>query len=247
MRMIVSLVSAMTLAVGSLLAGQADTTTTVPGTGGDVLITPLMRMSVQVEQAGRVIHVDPTSVGSAQAKPGDLILITSAHRDSYDIDQITKIRKAGAPVVMPAAVAKMAGGKVASPTHVVGYGESVKVGDITVEAIPAHSLTRGPKPGELYHQKGAGNGYVVTIGGKRLYFAGKTECVPEIKTLKEIEVAFLPLQMPETMQPFEAGECAKAFLPKTVYAYHYEGHRNDEAFFRAVLKPTPMVVKVQIQ
>ncbi|OFW16680.1 MAG: hypothetical protein A3F70_04715 [Acidobacteria bacterium RIFCSPLOWO2_12_FULL_67_14] len=249
MRMILSFVSALTIAAGAVVAGQADSITTVPATGGDIVVTPLMRMSVQIEHAGKVIHVDPTAIGAAPAKPGDLILVTDIHRETLDIDQIAKIRKPGAPVVMPAAVAKMAGDKIAGPTNVVANGETVKVGDITIEAVPAYNASgRGPKPGgEAYFPKGRGNGYVVTIGGKRLFFAGKTECTPEIKAIKDIEVAFLPMQMPETMQPYEAGECAKVFMPKTVYAYHYDGHKNDEAFFRAVLKPTPINVKVQIQ
>lgn len=248
MRMILSFVSALTIVAGAVLAGQADSTTTVPADGGNIVVAPLMRMSVQIEHAGKVIHVDPTGIGAAQAKPGDVILVTDIHRDTFDIDQIAKIRKPGAPVVMPAAVAKLAGAKIAAPTHVVANGETIKVGDITIEAVPMYNVSgRGPKPGEPYQPKGRGNGYVLTIGGKRLYFAGKTECTPEIKALKDIEVAFLPLQMPETMQPYEAGECAKIFMPKTVYAYHYEGHKNDEAFFGAVLKPTPINVKVQIR
>jgi L-ascorbate metabolism protein UlaG (beta-lactamase superfamily) len=244
MRMILSSVTATALA-GVLLAAQADT---IPATGGDIRLTPLLRMSVLIEHAGVVIHVDPTSKSDAsQAKPGDLILVTDIHGDNYDPDQIAKIRKPGAPVVMPAAVAKLSAGRIAPPTHVVSNGETTTVGAITVEAVPMYNLQRGPKPGELYQPKGRGNGYIVTLGGKRLYFAGKTECTPEMKALKDIEVAFVPLQMPETMQPFEAGECVKAFQPRTVYAYHYEGHKNDEAFFRAVLKPTSIVVKVQTQ
>jgi L-ascorbate metabolism protein UlaG (beta-lactamase superfamily) len=245
MRVILSLVSATTLAAGVLLAAQTDT---IPGTGGDIQITPLMRMSAQVEHAGTVVYVDPTSrSGLTNAKPADLILVTDVHADNFDPDFIAKVRKPGAPVVMPSAVAKLAAGKIPAPTNVVANGETVKVGNITVESVPMYSVTRGPKPGELYQPKGRGNGYIVNVGGKRLYFAGKTECTPEMKALKDIEAAFVPLQMPETMPPFEAGECVKAFQPKTVYAYHYEGHKNDEAFFRAVLKPTPIVVKVKIQ
>jgi L-ascorbate metabolism protein UlaG (beta-lactamase superfamily) len=243
MRMILSFVTATALA-GGLLGAQADT---IPATGGDIRVTPLLRMSVQVEHAGVVIHVDPTSRNDSQAKPGDLILVTDIHGDNYDPDQIAKLRKPGAPVVMPPAVATLAAGKIAPPTHVVSNGDMVTVGAVTIEAVPMYNLQRGPKPGEAYQPKGRGNGYIVTLGGKRLYFAGKTECTPEMKALKDIEVAFVPLQMPETMQPFEAGECVKAFQPKTVYPYHYEGQKNDEAFFRAVLKPTSIVVKVQTQ
>ena len=163
MRMIVSLLPATVLA-GVLLAAQADT---IPATGGDIHVTPLMRMSVQLEHAGLVIHVDPTSKSnSAQAKPGDLILVTDIHGDNYDPDHIAKIRKPGAPVVMPPAVAKLAAGKIVAPTHVVSNGETVTVGSITIEAVPMYNLQRGPKPGEAYQPKGRGNAYIVTVGGK---------------------------------------------------------------------------------
>jgi len=245
MRMILGLVSVTAMAAAVLVAAQADT---IPATDGDIHITPIMRMSVQVEYAGTVIHVDPMGKNDySQAKPADLILVTDIHPDSYDPDQIAKIRKAGAPVVMPPAVAKLASSRITAPTTVASNGETVTVGSIRIEAVPMYNVQRGPKPGEAYQPKGRGNGYIVTLGGKRLYFAGKTECTPEMKALRDIEVAFVPLQMPETMPPFEAGECVKAFQPKIVYAYHYEGHKNDEAFFRAVLKPTPTVVRVRIQ
>jgi L-ascorbate metabolism protein UlaG (beta-lactamase superfamily) len=243
MRLFLGLMFATVTAVA--VAAQTDT---IPATGGDIQITPMMRMSVQIEHAGIVIHVDPTaeSLGS-QGKPADLILVTDIHPDNYDPDQIAKLRKPGAVVVMPEAVATLAAGTIATPTRVVSNGETVTVGAITVEAVAMYNVQRGPKPGEAYQPKGRGNGYLVTVGGTRLYFAGKTECTPEMKALEDIEVAFVPLQMPETMPPFEAGECVTAFQPKTVYVYRYAGQKNDEAFFRAVLKPTPIVVHVNTE
>ena len=243
MRLFLGLIFATAIAV--VVAAQTDT---IPATGGDIQITPMMRMSVQIEHAGIVIQVDPTAESlDSQAKPADLILVTDIHPDNYDPDQIAKLRNAGALVVMPEAVATLAAGEIATPMRVVSNGETITVGAITVEAVPMYNLQRGPTPGEAYQPKGRGNGYLVTLGGKRLYFAGKTECTPEMKALQDIEVAFVPLEMPETMPPFEAGECVTAFQPKTVYAYHYAGHKNDEAFFRAVLRTTPIVVRVNTE
>ena len=242
MRMFLGSVLAMALAaVAVMTADQADT---LPATGGDIQITPLARASVQIEQAGKVIQVDPVGKGEAK-KQADLILVTDIHGDNLDPDEIAKIRKPGAPVVMPAAVATQAGAKIPAPTTLIANGETKTVGGISIQTVPMYNLRRGPKPGEFYHTKGRGNGYIVTLGEKRLYFAGDTECTPEMKALKNIDVAFVPMNMPYTMTPAEAADCVKAFQPKIVYTYHYEGQKNDEAFFRAFLKGTQTEVRVQ--
>lgn len=242
MRLFLGLACATALAA-ALIADQAGT---IPGTEGDIRITPIMRMSVQIEYVGKVIHLDPMAKNDySQAKPADLILVTDVGSDNLDPDQISKMRKPGAPVVLPAAAATQAGAKIPAPTEVMANGETKTVAGVSIEAVPAYSVAHGPKPGEFYLPKGRGNGYIVTVGGKRIYFAGNTECTPEMKNLKNIDVAFLPLQMPQTMQPYDAGECSKAFLPKIAYIYHYDGQKNDEAFFRASLRGTPIDVRVQ--
>ena len=245
MRMLLGSVFATSLAVAALTADQAVPAPATDTEGG-VQITPIMRMSVQIESAGTVIHVDPVGKNDfSHAKPADVVLITDVGPDNLDPDQIAKIRKPGAPVVLPAAVASLAGAKIPAPTIVMANGETRTVAGVSVEAVPAYGVRHGPRPGEFYLPKGRGNGYIVTIGGKRIYFAGDTECTPEMKAFKNIDVAFLPLQMPQTMQPYDAGECSKAFLPKIVYVYHYDGQKQDEAFFSASLKGTPIDVRVQ--
>ena len=102
-----------------------------------------------------------------------------------------------------------------------------------------YNLTRGPAAGQFFHDKGRGNGIILTLGGKRVYFAGDTECVPEIKALKNIDVAFMPMNLPYTMTPEEAADCVKAFKPKIVYPYHYRGmgatpEQNQQAFVAAM-------------
>jgi L-ascorbate metabolism protein UlaG (beta-lactamase superfamily) len=245
MRMLSCSVFATTLTAAALVANQAGT---VPAAEGSIQITPIMRASVQIEYAGKIIQVDPMGKNDyTQAKPADLILVTDIDPDNLDPDQIARIRKPGAPVVMPAAAAKLAGARIPAPITVTANGETQTVAGVSIEAVPMYNAQRGPKSGEFYHPKGRGNGYIVTLGGTRLYFAGDTECTPEMKALKNIDVAFVPMLMPSTMTPFEAAECVKAFQPKVVYAYHYEGLKQDEAFFRAALKGTQVDVRVQTQ
>src|SRR6185369_10450089 len=100
-----------------------------------------------------------------------------------------------------------------------------------------------PKPGALFHDKGRGDGYVLTLGGKRIYIAGDTECTTEMKNLKDIDVAFVPMNLPYTMPPPEAAACVKAFHPKIVYPYHYRG--QDPATFAAALKDTGIDVRLR--
>jgi L-ascorbate metabolism protein UlaG (beta-lactamase superfamily) len=205
---------------------------------GDIRITPITHASLQIEYGGKVIHVDPTSPGDySAAKQADLILITDIHPDHLDPAAIARIRKAGAPVVAPSAAAE----KIKSPT-VIANGETKTVAGVRIEALPMYNLQRGPAPGQLFHPKGRGNGYILTLGAKRVYIAGDTECTPEMRALKDIDIAFIPMNLPYTMPPSEAAECVKAFKPKVVYPYHYRGQNPEE--FKAALKGEPVEVRL---
>jgi L-ascorbate metabolism protein UlaG (beta-lactamase superfamily) len=207
----------------------------LPASGGDIEITPITHASVQIEYAGRVIHVDPWSRGDySHAKPADLILITGVENDHLDLDAIQKIRKSGAPIVIPAAA------KEKVPDGVpLANGETKTVAGISVEAIASYDLI----PGDPFHPKGRGNGYVVTLGGKRLYFSGVTECVPEVQALKNIDVAFICFNSPRgRMTPTAAAACVQAIKPKIVYPYHYREGKVQE--FRDALKSEPTDVRI---
>jgi len=226
----------------------------IPADGGDIQVTPIMRTGVQIEYGGKVIQVNPLSkydgkeieyVGKFDAlKPADLIIISDVGADTLDVAEIAKIRKPGAPVVMPAAVAAQAGGKVAAPTTTMANGDMSTVAGISIQALPMYNVDHGPKPGEVYHPKGRGNGYILTLGGKRLYLMGDTECTPEVLAVKNIDVAFVPMNMPYTMTPADAVMCIMTMQPKIAYPYHYEGQRRDETLFRAFLKGTPVEVRI---
>jgi L-ascorbate metabolism protein UlaG (beta-lactamase superfamily) len=186
-----------------------------PASGGDLEVTPFVHSSVQFEHAGKVVHVDPWSLGDlSRAKPADLVLVTDDVPHHLDVKAIAHIRKPGAPVVIPAA------GKAKVPDGIVlANGEATTVAGVRVEAIGAYDLT----PGEPYHPKGEANGYLLTLGGKRIFLAGVTECVPEIRRLTNLDIAFLPVNLPAgRMAPSAAAECVRAIRPKSVYAYHYD-------------------------
>jgi L-ascorbate metabolism protein UlaG (beta-lactamase superfamily) len=201
--------------VGAVFRDLRAPVAPLPIAPSPVIITPLVHSSVQIEHGQTVIQVDPWSLGDlTRAKPADLILVTDDPVHHLDPNAIARLRKPGAPVLVPTAShAKLPGGTA------IANGESKTMAGVTVEAIPAYDI----KPGEPSHPKGKANGYLVTVGGQRLYFAGVTECVPEMRAMKNIDVAFVPMNLPlDRMTPAAAAECVNAFRPKAVYLYHYD-------------------------
>lgn len=189
----------------------------VPAAGGDIVITALAHASVQVEHGGVVIHVDPWSGADlSKAKPASLVLVTDDDDGAHHLDvrALARVRQPGAPVVIPAA------GRAKVPDGtVLANGASTTLAGVRVEAIAAYDL----KLGEPSHPKGDANGYIVVLGGKRMFFAGVTECVPEIQALRDIDVAFMPMNLPlERMTPPAVAECVTTFKPRVVIPYHFD-------------------------
>ena len=181
----------------------------------DITITPFTHSHIQLEHAGKVIHVDPWSVSDlSRARPADLILITDDVGHHLDAKAIARVRKPGAPVVIAAN-----GLKVVPDGIVMANGDTREVAGVKIEATAAYDVT----PGESFHPKAEANGYIVTLGSRRVYVVGVTECVPEIRAAKNIDVAFFPMNLPaKRMEPAAAIECITAFRPKVVYPYHYD-------------------------
>ena len=201
------------LVAGTLAALSA--TDRYPAAGGELEVTPLLHASVRIAHAGTVIYVDPWSVADLSgAAPADLILVTDDPAHHLDVKAIRQLRKLSAPVVIPAS------GRTQVPDGVVlANGESRTFGPVHVESIAAYDLT----PGDPVHPKGEANGYVVTVGGKRMYFAGVTECVPELLALRRIDIAFMPMNIPPArMAPHVTADCVKRLKPAVVYIYHYD-------------------------
>lgn len=208
---------------------------------GDLTITPIKHGTLMFEFGGQVIHVDPWSQAdlSRYAK-ADWIVITDIHGDHFDAKGIEAVRKADTKMIGPAAVAEKL-----QEVMVVKNGETRTLGAIQVEAVPMYNLKRGPEAGKVHHDKGRGNGYIFTFGDKRVYVAGDTECTPEMRQLKNIDVAFLPMYESRTMPPEEAAECARAFKPKILYAYHYRD--NDPTIARRMLADSGIEVRIAPQ
>lgn len=202
---------------------QADT---IPADGGEILITPLVHSSVQIEYRDMVIQVDPWSaISLGNYRPADLILVTDNPGHHLDVAAIEALSSAGTVVIAPA------NSRSRLPEAIVmGNGDSRQVGGITVSAFDAYNLT----PGAPEHPKGDANGYVLTIGGKRLLLAGVTECVDELKAQDRIDVAFMPLNIPPArMTPADSAACTRQIDPAIVYTYHY-----DQAYARRVSDPS---------
>ncbi len=196
-------------------------TQTFETAAGDVKITPIYHASTLIEAGGKTIYLDPAKpakLDSNSMPKADLILVTDIHPDHMDPASEAAVSKSGTEIFAPPAV--VATVTTAKP---ISNGESKTWQGWTIEAIPAYNLVRGPSAGKLYHDKGRGNGYVLTYGGKRFYFSGDTEGVPEMRALKNIDVAFVCMNLPYTMPPNEAAEAVKAFHPKIVIPYHYRG------------------------
>jgi L-ascorbate metabolism protein UlaG (beta-lactamase superfamily) len=227
------------LMAAAALVAAARETDTFDTVAGPVRITPIHHASFLIEAGGKAIHVDPWSQGNYDGLPkADLILVTDIHQDHLDAAQIAKLSTPGTVVIAPPAVAE-----TITTAKVLRNGESTTWNGWTIEAIPMYNLTRGPAPGKLFHDKGRGNGYVLTYGGKRFYIAGDTEGIPEMRALKKIDVAFVPMNLPYTMPPEEAADAVRAFHPAVVYPYHYRG--SDLTVFSRALARTGIDVRIR--
>jgi L-ascorbate metabolism protein UlaG (beta-lactamase superfamily) len=221
----------------------------IPAVGGDLTIAPIAHGTLQIEHGPHAILVDPTArarfdgvsrplrINYEGLKPPTIVLVTHDHADHYDLDLLRSLRTAsGAPpsIVGPVDVASHLNGATSIESR-----ESKFVDGVRFDAVPAYN-TVGQDP---YHPKGQGNGYVVSLGGKRIYIAGDTACTTEMRTLKDIDIAVLPMNLPYTMTPTDAVICAVAFKPKIVYAYHYRG--QDANRFASTLAGTGIDVRLR--
>jgi len=179
---------------------------------------------LDVDAKPMIVWVDPWSEANLDDGPkADVILITDIHEDHFDEKAIAKVTGEKTTIIAPpSVVAKL---KSAKPLK---NGEKVVEGPLTIEAVPMYNKKRGPEAGKLFHDKGRGNGYLVSAADKRIYISGDTECTDEMKALKNIDLAFVSMNLPYTMPPSEAAECVKEFKPKVLVPYHYRGQNLDD-------------------
>jgi len=193
-------------------------TDVVKTSAGELKITFVGHGTLMFAFGDTILHVDPVSTEADYGKmpKADVILITHEHRDHLDPAAIAAVRKEKAAILLTEKCTPTVSGGV-----VMKNGEVRTASGLRIEAVPAYNIVHKRPSGEPFHPRGDGNGYVITFGDKRVYVAGDTENVPEMKELKDVEVAFLPVNLPYTMTPEMAADAAKAFRPKVLYPYHF--------------------------
>jgi len=229
------------LTVGVVLAQSASQTDVIKTSGGDLKITFIGHGTLMFDYNGKVIHVDPWSKLADYSKlpKADLILVTHEHQDHLDTDVLDKIKKEKTEVILTETCAQKAKGGT-----VMHNGDVKTFTGLKVEAVPAYNLVHKRESGQPFHPKGVGNGYVITFGDKKVYIAGDTENVPEMKNLTNIDVAFLPMNLPYTMTPEMAAEAVKSFGPKVVYPYHF-GSTDTQALVDLLADETGVEVRLR--
>jgi L-ascorbate metabolism protein UlaG (beta-lactamase superfamily) len=214
---------ALAASIGSgRAADQALTGDRIPTADGDLIVHPVNHASLVLAWKGVTIYVDP--VGEAGRYEGlprpDLILVTDIHGDHLDAATLTSLAGAKTSIVAPKAVTDKLPEALRTRTTTLANGETKSPLGVKIEAIPMYNTTAARLQ---FHNKGRGNGYVLTLGGKRVYISGDTEDIPEMRDLKDIDVAFVCMNLPYTMTVDQAASAVRQFKPKIVYPYHYRG------------------------
>jgi len=188
---------------------------------GDIEITFIGHGSLMFTYDGKIIQVDPFSQLSDYSlfPKADLILVTHGHFDHLDSSAIQKSKKENAKLIITEKCKEVLGSS--ANISIMKNGDTKEIEGIKIKAVPAYNIVNRNKNGAVFHPKGEGNGYVLSIGGKNIYIAGDTENIPEMKQLKNIDVAFLPMNLPYTMTPEMVADAAKMFKPKILYPYHF--------------------------
>jgi L-ascorbate metabolism protein UlaG (beta-lactamase superfamily) len=196
--------------------------------------------SLMFKVNGFIIYIDPVrSSGNYDNLPkADLILVTHEHGDHLDTKLINDLQQDGTMLFSN----EISALKV-SWAKTMKAGDRQEITNIIIEAVPAYNIVNERAPGQPFHPKGIGLGYILTIGDKRFYIAGDTENTPEMKALRNIDVAFLPMNLPYTMTPEMVADAARAFKPKILYPYHF-GDTNTDKIIK-LLKDTDISVRIR--
>ena len=207
---------------------------------GDLKITFIGHGTLMFSFKRKVIHVDPVKRAADYTKlpKADLILVTHGHSDHLDPQTIRKLSDDGTRLVMTRKIAEKVEGGI-----IMGNGEIISVEGLEIEAVPAYNIVHMRSTGKPFHPPGVGNGYVITFGDKKVYIAGDTENTPEMKKLKDIDIAFLPMNLPYTMTPEMVADAAKAFRPGILYPYHYG--KTDTSIILKLLEGTGIEVRIR--
>ena len=215
----------------------------------NIQIDPISHASLILGWDNKYIFIDPVdeekkNIFSSKPEP-DLILITDIHGDHLDVETLKIITKDKTSIVAPQAVVDQIPEELKSKVSVMDNGGKKDFSGFSIESIPMYNL---PGPSEKFHTKGRGNGYVVEGAGKRVYISGDTAGIPEMRSLQNIDIAFVAMNLPYTMDPEEAANAVLDFKPKTVYPYHYRQNPTkdfaDVAKFKEIVNTSNPDIRV---
>ena len=244
MRVPVPLLSAL-FAAAPLVAQQPPARSlqedVIPTSAGDLTITFIGHGTLMFRHGGKVIHVDPVSRGADYSRlpQADLILVTHEHGDHLDSAVVERLRKERTQVL----VSRSCEGRIPGAV-VMQNGETREVAGFRVEAVPAYNVVNLRPNGQPFHPRGNGNGYVITFADVKVYVAGDTENTPEMKALRNIAVAFLPMNLPYTMTPEMVADAARSIRPRILYPYHF-GQTDPQALARLLAGDVGIDVRVR--
>lgn len=215
---------------------------------GPLTIQPLNHATLALTWQGKTVYVDPN--GGAKTfqgvAPADLILVTDIHGDHFSVETLQAINASKATLIVPQAVADKLPDDLKTKAVVLANGDTKSILSISVAAIPMYNL---PETSDSRHTKGRGNGYVLTFGNKRVYISGDTSGIPEMRALKDIDVAFVCMNLPYTMDINEAAQAVLDFKPKIVYPYHYRGQNglSDTQAFKKLVNDKNKNIDVRLR
>ena len=221
MKSIAFILGVSVLFTGNVLFSQNYQQDVIQTNKGDLTITFVKHGSLVFEYDDKVIHIDPVlRMGDYSSLPkADLIMITHAHGDHFDLNAIEKVRKPSTKLVVTRKC--METSEHLENAMIMNDHEEKYISGIKIRSVPAYNIKHKRENGNPYHPKGEGNGYIFRFGNKKVYVAGDTENTPEMKSLKDIDVAFLPMNLPYTMTPEMVADAALAFKPGILYPYHF--------------------------
>ncbi|MFO7657822.1 MAG: MBL fold metallo-hydrolase [Bacteroidales bacterium] len=207
------------------LGSEKSATDTIPTSSGDLIMTFVGHGTLMFQYNNLIIHIDPTSEEAdyTNMPKADLILVTHHHGDHFDMGAIKKILKQDSKLVISQKCKDNS--EELQDAVVMKNGDKISLLGIHILAVPAYNMVHMRPDGNPFHPKGEGNGYILKFGDKTIYVAGDTENIPEMKALKSIDIAFLPMNLPYTMTPEMVADAVLAFKPGILYPYHF-GNTN---------------------
>jgi len=237
----------MAIIAGNVHA-QLSTPDKIPTSIGDLTIQPVQHASLVLTVNKKVIYADPS--GGAELFKGlaapDMVLITDIHGDHFDSATLATLLTPNTTLIVPQVVADKLPASWKAKAVVMKNGDNSHQSGIDILAIPMYNLPESPT---AMHTKGRGNGYILTIGGKKIYLSGDTQGIPEMRSLKNIDVAFICMNLPYTMDIKEAADAVLAFKPKIVYPYHYRGRGglSDVNGFKGLVETGDKGIEVRLR